>query len=226
MGVAGTDPDHEEQVFSSSLQRLKRHGCNLLLVGSVPGRTRLAAVRRLLGDETLRRKRVVAVTDESPDRTTRALDPIDARILDHASASGVRGSTTATAAHPHNPQVRRVESGLDALERALCEEIDHTERVAGSLDSGELRLSVDSLRPLLGSHHVESVGEFVEGVGDHVRAVDGMAHHVLPAPYDSEVVQSLTDSVDATIELRAKRSGPEQRWHLSDTELTTSWVDF
>jgi hypothetical protein len=225
MGIAGTDPDHEERVFSESLQRLKRHGCSLLLVGSVPGRTRLSAVRRLLGDDTLPRRRVVAVTDEAPRRITGLLGPNDARILDHASASGVRGATSTVPPATDDPRVRHVESGLDTLARAIGEEIDRIER-GRTLDSAELRLSVDSLRPLLGGHHVESVGEFVESVGDRVRAADGMAHHVLPAPYDSGVVQSLTDSVDATVELRAKRTGPEQRWHLPDADLTTSWIEF
>jgi hypothetical protein len=52
-----------------------------------------------------------------------------------------------------------------------------------------------------------------------------MAHYVVPAPYDSETVQSLRGHVDATVELRERRDGPEQRWYLSEPELTTPWVD-
>jgi hypothetical protein len=225
MGITGTDPDHEERVFSESLQRLKRQGCNLLLVGSVPGRTRLAAIRRLLGDDALHRRRIVALTDETPDRIGRVLDPVDTRILVHASASGVREAVTATPSASRSQRVREVGSGLDTLEGAISEEIDRIER-GDSLNPGELRVSVDSLRPLVGGHHVESVGEFVESVGDRVRAADGMAHHVLPVPYESAVVQSSTRHVDATVELRTGRSGPEQRWHLPEADLTTSWIEF
>jgi hypothetical protein len=224
MEIAGTDPRHEERAFTESLQRLKRHGCNLLLVGSVPGRTRAAAVRRLLGDETLRRERVVAATEESPDRITGRLEAPDARILDHASTSEVRGTTTRAVGVTRNPRVRQVKSGLDALERAIVEEIGRVER-AGGLRPGELRVSVDSLRPLLGTCSVESVGEFVDRVGERVRDADGMAHHVVPASYDSTVVQSLTEYVDATVELRARRDGSEQRWHLPGADLTTPWIE-
>jgi hypothetical protein len=215
MDAAGTDPDHERRVFSESLQRLKRHGCSLLLVGSVPDRIRVAAIRRLLGDDTPWRRRVVAVTGEGPDRVDTLLERTEARILDHASDAGPAPS--------RDPRVHPVESGLDALGDAIRAEIGRIE-AGGPLAPGELRLSVDGLAPLVGSHDVASVGAFVESVGDRVRAADGMAHYVVPAPYDSGAVQSLTARVDATVELRAGRTGPEQRWHLPGTGLTTPWL--
>jgi hypothetical protein len=222
--VVRTDPDHEQRAFSESLQRLKRHGCSLLLVGSVPRRTRTAAIQRLLGDDALRRRRVVAVTGKRGDRIGTHLERTDGRLLDHASGAVVRDTAVAAPAPTPSLRVRRVEAGLDALEEAIGAEIDHV-AAGGPLAPGELRLSVDGLVPLVERHDVVSVGQFVESVGDRVRTVDGMAHYVVPAPYDSETVQSLRGHVDATVELRERRDGPEQRWYLSEPELTTPWVD-
>lgn len=226
MSAAGTPPDHAERRVSESLQRLKRHGCSLLVVGSVSAETRAAAVQRLLGAERLRRRRIVAVTDGTADLTESLSQSPETFVLDHATEATTRDGTTGRRASPGASRHRRVAPGLDTLETAIRDEVDRLARLDGPLDAAELRLSVDSLRPLLRRHGVDAVGEFVDDVSTHVRAVDGMAHYVLPEPYDSAVVQSTSDHVDAVVELRARRDGPDQRWHLSDSGLTTPWIDF
>jgi hypothetical protein len=63
MHRAGTNCRFDEEQFTESLGRLKRAGCNLLVVGPVPDSVRLSAMSRFLGEPTADRRRLVVVTE-------------------------------------------------------------------------------------------------------------------------------------------------------------------
>jgi hypothetical protein len=58
---------------------------------------------------------------------------------------------------------------------------------------------------------------------DAVEDVSGVGCYVLPMARRSEAVADIEPLFDATVELRVGEAGPEQRWHLRDTEYTTDW---
>jgi hypothetical protein len=223
MHKAGTDCRFDEEQFTDSLRRLKREGCNLLVVGSVPDRVRLSAMSRFLGEPTADRRRLVVVTDRAPDRVEPLLPPnTDYCILDQPT--GLRASAAELSTDGGTSAgVRTVPAGLGALEAAIDEELWRL-TCSDVPGPGQVRLSVDSLVPLLEGHGEGAVRGFVDRVGARVRSVRGMAHYVLPVPGDAEPARAVVDSFDAVVELRAPGGRGEQRWHLPEQGLTTRWV--
>jgi hypothetical protein len=147
----------------------------------------------------------------------------DYSILDHPTGLRATSAVEVSTDGGTSSDVRTVPAGLSALEAAIDEELWRLTRSA-SPEPGQVRLSVDSLVPLLESHGVTAVRSFLDRVGARVRSVRGMAHYVLPVPGDSEPVREVVESFDAVIELRSPDGRPEQRWHLPDRDLTTRWV--
>jgi hypothetical protein len=118
---------------------------------------------------------------------------------------------------------------LPALRSALTDAIENTTEEADGLRPADLRVGVDSLDPLLEQYGEDVVKRCLDGVGEHVRDHNAMAHYVLTNGYDSDPVQSLVPSVDAVIELRTVcpdeyGHDAQQRWHVPQRDLTTEWA--
>lgn len=92
------------------------------------------------------------------------------------------------------------------------------------LDRAELRVCVDSVRPLVAADSVDHRA-FVETVRGEMKRRRGIAHFVLPGPADGEVARSLAPLFDVVVSLRT-RDGPEQRWHLRNVDYRTDWVRY
>lgn len=189
------------------LARLKRRGCNLLVVGSTDAATRRTASRRLFGDRDADRDHVLIAVGEAdpgpwlPDRG-RVIDaPVDTRSAAAATEPSASGA-------PSGPTQSVAAAVADAA--------------AGSGDEpGRFRLGVTALAPLL-----ESPGgsETVASLREAVRGVHGIGHYHLPAPVDAARTRAVAADFDAVVELRRTAEGPQERWHVDDAAVVTPWL--
>lgn len=226
-------PDGEVAAFHATLQRLKRGGCSLLVVGDAPRRVFTRASGAMLGDPDVRRWRVFALTDAAPESVRERLPAAaDAprslaettKVVNHALppqpiADDVGASTVTV------PEVSVGDPGLSGFRTELREAI--AEFGAQSRRPAEVRVAVDSLAPLLDHYDLGVVRRCLRAVGESVAEHAAMAHYILPEPYDGRRCQRLVDEFDAVIELRAAgedRADPQERWHLPDRETPTPWV--
>lgn len=206
-----SDSDADAATFSQELAALKRRGSTILVVGPVGEPTALHACRRLLGEGgPPPRRRVVATIDADPatDRRLPAgYDPSRVTVVE--SGVRTRGAN------------KMAESSLDheALEDDIFAAM--RDQAEGDLAPAELRICLDSLRPLVAADKRRSqtlLGRFADVVVDH-RAI---GHVHLPVPYDHPAVDLLASYVDAVVELR-DGDPPEQRWHLR-SGVETGWL--
>ncbi|WP_458206482.1 DUF7504 family protein [Haladaptatus sp. NG-SE-30] len=211
----------------SELARIKKTGGNLLLTGLVPDHVVDAASVQLLGRRAPDKTRVVAVHDRSVATADARLSRIGATtdeshiISLDAEARSATATTSATTDHHVTDDVGDLFEFQRKIDRTL-RKIDYDRR---GLEPAELRFCFDSLRPVLDEQGEDDVTEFLYGCFDAVKDVSGMAHYVLPTKRDTPQVATIEPLFDATVELRVTDTGPEQRWHLSDTEFTTDWFD-
>ncbi|MFC7166339.1 DUF7504 family protein [Halospeciosus flavus] len=217
--------DDAPLAFDEVLSRFKRCGCNLLVTGEVAQEVTALASRRLMGAPFEDRKRLLVLTDSEAKGVGAHLP--GAAVADDDSVKVVRqeiSSRSAATRAGSAPQSRTVGSDLQALEDAISEGISEFQMESDDLDPAELRLSVNSLYPLLVEHDYTEVTRFIRRVGDMVSDANGMAHYHLPVPEGSETVESVATLFDARVELR--RNGPkaEQRWHVPTYGQQTNWV--
>ena len=214
--------ESETAAFTSTLASLKRRGSNLLLVGTVGETTHADACGRLLGSDDAWRRRLFVRT-EGEGATARSPDADEAEVVryEHTTRSAAGASTASPTSPPTSDRSARTLTGLAETVDEAIEEIDDA---AGGLGPAELRACFDSLRPLLEEYPEHEVFRFVHSITAAVRTVNGMAHYHLPVPYDSATVRTLGPLFDAVIEVRSGPDGPQQRWHLRDTDVTTDWL--
>lgn len=227
--------------FFGLLNELKRSGCTLLVVGDAPRHAFTRASAQLLGERDAVRYRLVAATDATiesvverlpnPDEAPRPLAEMT-HVLNHA---GAPRSVTASP-DPDGPptladvpETRIADPQLTGLKSALVEGIEEFARDSGSLEPADLRVGVDSLKPLIGFYGAGVVRRCFRTVSHHATEHDAMAHYVLPEPYGDDDVQTLVHDVDAVIELRAVNPDEfghdaQQRWHVPSHDVSTDWT--
>ncbi|WP_458185033.1 DUF7504 family protein [Haladaptatus sp. NG-WS-4] len=209
------------------LARIKRLGGNLLVVGSVPDSVVDAASTLLLGETTCGRTRVFALHDRSVSTARSRLSMVgsvgeDAHIIDyHTDARSVSADEMVQV----GPTVERVEGDLDDFQAEIVSTIQRLDAERGGFDPAELRFCFDTLRPLVETHDDARTDAFLGPICEAVKDVSGMAHYILPIERDSPHVRAIATKFDAVVELKAGDAGPEQRWHLRDTDHTTRWFD-
>lgn len=237
-------PDEDLAVFQSRLRRLKREGCNLLVVGDAPRELFTRASASMLGDGDARRWRVFGLTDATPESVRNRLPAASVaprprsettKIVSHPIAS--QRTTDAAGTTAPVPEVTVSDVGLPEFRRELLDTIESFG--AQSHRPAEVRLSVDSLAPLFDRYDRESVRRFLRTVTDCIHDWNAMAHYVLPVAYDSDRCQRLVDEFDAVVELRTiserrDEKSPsddsprpyraEERWHLPESDATMPWV--
>jgi len=139
------------------------------------------------------------------------------------AGSSARGPTDSAS----SSTIRTISVGSDDLSdlRDRVEDaVASFEDESGDLSPGELRLCVDSMRPLVVDYDDQTVDRFLADLTETVESAGGMAHYHLPADYDSEVVGGVEPLFDATVEVRRSEARVEQRWHLSDPDFSTGWL--
>lgn len=218
--------------FGRLLREFKREGCNLLLVGRAPERVRRTARRRLLGSASERRYRLLVSAGgtlpslpeseafDAARKRTRSIEcDVDARTAAAASST--------TIADPRSTADRGpiAVDDLDALSERVRAEIASLERIDGGFGPGELRVSVDSLAPLLAATDEERLGSFLGELTSRVRIARGMGHYFLPVEYGSTTERAFRSHFDAVLEHRVANDGtPMERWHVPERDLTTRWI--
>lgn len=229
--------------FRRRLAELKRNGCNILLVGTD---ALDAACERLLGESSAGpRYRLFVTTDAGPVAAHAKLASVQsgpyrdsavvvnwdvdvrgATATDSTDQRGSPGDGTAVR-DSDGPAFREVFVGSDDLRElgtTVEDVVESFETQSGGLSPAELRVCFDSVTPLVADHEHRDVRRFLLGLTETVERFDGMAHYHLPAEYDSETVENLEPLFDAVVEVRHANREVEQRWHLDDPDITTSWL--
>lgn len=214
----------DSATFAQTLSELKRKGSNLLLVGESESAAHRTACRRLMGfDGDDPRRRVYVLTRGAEGC---------AAVPESASTASV-GSThlvrheDADAPEPIAPTVEEAvvdNDLLSALGTTVLGTVDGIEDET-QLDPGELRLCLDSVRPLLQHHRSETVFRLLHMVTSRVRQSTGMGHFHLRLDHENDYVRLLEPLFDATVEVRVDDGAVEQRWHLRDSEVTSDWLE-
>lgn len=216
--MAGATEGGEGEAFARTLSALKERGSNLLVVGTAHEEGHLPACERLFGEDTAGRRRLLVRTDgdcgtaPSDGEGTTSLVEFRSRWLNGGAAvDGV-------------PRQRVDGVSIDELEEAVLGELETLADAGERPDPGELRLCVDSLRPLLAEHSPGRVRRFVDRLAGRVAGVKGMGHFHLPAPSDDRHVPMLTSAVDAVVEVRVRHGEPQQRWHVFEGAVDSGWL--
>lgn len=237
----GEPPEDNFREFLNLLNELKATGCSLLVVGKPSRRVFAHASKHLFGDTDVVRYRLLTTTDApqesianrlpDPGETSRALSETT-HIINHA-ATPRSVTVSSDAATPRKltgiPETRVVDPQLEGLQNAIVEGIQEFQNRAFRLKSGDIRVGIDSLLPLIDQYEEDVIRRCLHTVNHHVREVNGMAHYVLPKPYDSDAVKTFADDVDAIIELRSTNTtkddhDAEERWHVPGQDITTEWT--
>lgn len=215
--MAGASESAEGAAFARTLSALKEQGSNLLVVGTTYERGHTAVCDRLLGEPDERRRRLLVRVDGQCGSVPHD-DGSDTRVVErrrpgfeHPPPSGA-------------DDVRVAKGGIDELERVAVEEFAAIEEECDDPEPAELRLCVDSLRPLLVEHGDERVKRFVDQLASRVSRADAMGHFHLPTTSSDKYVTMLTPEVDAVVEVRTKGGQPEQRWHVFDGAVDSGWL--
>ncbi len=213
--------------IESELGRLKRTGGNLLLSGDVPADVFEQLSAQFLGDTAYERTYLFALYGRGTDVARRQLsqanvNPDDARLLTHDAAvrSAAQAQPSERSSHLTSSPVT---GSFDEFETAVREEVFELQRQRLGLEPGELRFYFDSLQLLSNEEDTQTVTDSLKSITETVEEVSGMGQYVFPKAYESSSVQALEPLFDVTIELQIGEDGPEQRWHLHDTEYTTTW---
>lgn len=227
--------------FTSRLAALKRHGAAVLVTGEASEDARIAASRTLFGSTDERRRRVMLCLggDAGPDAylpdgvssgdaDVRAIvdDATVRRPTNTLTATGdstlfAADETTASPITTTTPTTG--EADIDDIEAALLDAIDEVVGDA-ALASGELRVGVTSLLPLVARFGVEAVHDLCASVAAAVRAHDGLVHFHYPLADAAARASRFASVADARVELRD--DALECLWHLAaeDGELTAGPV--
>ncbi|MFC7046460.1 hypothetical protein ACFQH6_14540 [Halobacteriaceae archaeon GCM10025711] len=219
------DDDLSVRRFVAALASLKDRGAALLVVGAVPDRVHDRASRRLLGDRTQVRRRLLVATDADPGY---AIDHFggagrgDLRVVRHRTGS--RSSAVGAHLAPESAAVDvTTTDDLTSLGTAVLDAVREFDRAADGLDAAELRVGVNSLAPLL-DHDDLVLFRFLHLLTGVVRNADGLVHVTLPVARDARVVRLLEPLFDGLVELRVTDEGPEQRWDLWQPDHPSAWL--
>lgn len=207
------DGENETRAFARSLSALKQRGCNLLIAGPVRDGTHLELSRQLMGTaDAESRWRLVVATDSYGvgTRCPETTDEDTCRVIDHRPAM----RSAAISANTSNPL------DVSALEREMLSAIDDFDVAAEGLSPGELRVCVDSLRPLVDMYGTNGIESFLDTVTERIGETNGMGHFHLPVELECEVVSELMPQFDILIELRPGK----HRWHLKEDDILTDWL--
>ncbi|GAA0200870.1 DUF7504 family protein [Haladaptatus pallidirubidus] len=213
--------------IESELGRLKRSGGNLLFTGDVPADVFEQLSAQFLGETAYDRTQLFALYGRDTDAARARLSRADANSeRAHLLTYEVPVRSTAQAPrndYPGQPSVSPVSGTIDDFRRAIDDKVFDLQYQRRGFEPGELRFCFDSLRLLFNEEDTRTVEEFLRTMTKTVDEVSGLGHYVFPNAYDSSSVQAIEPLFDVTIQLKIGETGPEQRWHLHNTEYTTTW---
>ncbi|UTF52586.1 DUF7504 family protein [Natronosalvus rutilus] len=203
--------------FAQALDRLKRNGSTVLVVGSSEQAAHEVACQRLLGTHTDSERHRLAVT--ARDATYRGhgcvCESTDARTrhIEH------------TVQPAQEPTIDMAGQPLATLGTDVIDAIREIESTEDGLDPAELRVCVDSIVPLLSEYDPEDVFKLLHITTTTVKSTTGMGHFHLPLARDHDAVNLFEPLFDAVVEVRRRDGRVEQRWHLRDYNVQSEWLE-
>ena len=197
------------EAFSRALSSLKERGMTVLVVGAEACGAHEAVCRRLLGDEGRPRHRVFVSVDADSRTHVESIVSADGsvRSIDY-----------------EHLRARTADDPLGALNLELIRTIDEVEDEAGTLAPGELRVCVDSVRPLLDVHDTEAVFRTIHAMTARIVGASGFGHVHLPVDASHEAATLFPPLFDAVVDVRTDGSVHEHRWRLRDEGVTSGWI--
>jgi hypothetical protein len=198
-----------EPAVTTTLPRLKREGCNLLVTGTVSVEAADRLTRRLLGSPGIDRTRILVRTDGT-----------------HPVTGLLPGGVS-----PDDPSVRHFDYSayaprpdpLASLGRDVVAAIDEFGSRSTPPVSGELRLAVTSLDPLVDDREWTAVERFLRRVTDAVVDARGMGHYRYLGSRADLSWLPVERLFDAFVDLR-EREAPEHRLSIPALE-PTGWTE-
>ncbi|WP_227377167.1 DUF7504 family protein [Haladaptatus halobius] len=214
--------------LQSELAQLKQDGGNVLVVGDVPDDVFTTARSFLSGEPKPTQYDLFALLDRSPaalqqHATPGQPTPSTGEILDcqiPVRSAGV--SEYPSEQQAQNTQITQIAGDLSDLRVALIQALARYEHDTEDSDVADLRLYIDSLRPILDDANID-VATFLRPIQQAVSAVGAVGYYLLSGDRNAPWIRELEADFDAVIELRIGTSGPEQRWSLRYTGYTTRW---
>ncbi|WP_458190733.1 DUF7504 family protein [Haladaptatus sp. NG-WS-4] len=212
--------------IESELGRLKRTGGNILLTGNIPEDVLNRVSAQFLGDSKFKRTSFFALygrdTEIAQTRLSQARGPSDrAHIVTHESIA--RSAADVQSNQPSQLSVSTVTESLEEFQTTIQDQLFDLQQQRNGFDPAELRFCFDSIQHLMEKEGAESVERFLTAIMEAIEDMRGLGHYILSDEYNSRSVQTIQSKFDVTIELKIGERGPEQRWHLHDTEHTTKW---
>lgn len=217
------------ETFADRLGALKQSGCNVLVLHG-PGDT--GRIREdLMGDSNERRRQLVVTTVGGTIEET-VSDAQSSAIIDATPTNTRSTSTTApgmTDAETDSDVIPRIrledDTDLSELARLIDQEINGFDAIADGLESGELRVCIDQVEPLVERTDEEAFFQFLHLVTTRIRDVNGMGHFHLSADTDESLITLIAPVFEICINVRTTANGVlQQRWRLRDTDIDTGWL--
>lgn len=212
--------------FAGRLQELKERGCAVLVTGDTAGDVHTEICRRLLGDDSVERRRRLLVFTNGTFGLEARLPPGGLGGEDTAviTTSNTRSAVVESVPSPTIDVVELEDASLEDLGLAIVDAIETIDERHGPLEPAELRFGLDSLCPLLDTHGEQAVFEFLTIVTRYLRANDALGHVHLPVERDEYVARLLSPLFEAVVEVRVRDGHHQQRWHLDDGAVTSRWL--
>lgn len=222
--------------FPATLDELKYRGCVILMSGDVGASIRARQTRRLFGDPTIDRERVLILTDtvrtQYIDNLPNGLSPDhpSVHLLNYREPLRAEVNDESTVPDPDAPILADSDSDvtvseLTDLRTTIMDTISMIESRSTPLAAGKLRLGLTDLSVLIDLYGIDRAETFVESVGTTVRDHRGMGFFHLAVANDDPVVRSLLPYFDIHI---AFRESPTVRarhcWYLTEYDLSSGWL--
>ncbi|MDF9747448.1 hypothetical protein NDI89_17830 [Natrinema sp. S1CR25-10] len=226
--LSGTDRvGRAGEGFSNELSRLKRQGTSVLVVGSVqPARHRDASQRLLSRGSDRVRRRVLVSTTSGPHHISRFVGDVDSdtlSVISYDPADPPVAARGAVSSRPSETGPTDVDTLTD-LGIAIANAIDAFEADANGLEPAEVRVSIDSLVPLLEAYGNQRVFKFLHLINGRTQHVGGMAQYHLPVDRDDRIVPTLSPLFDVVVELRERNGDAQERWVIDDGTYSSGWL--
>lgn len=220
---------HNREAFADTLMDLKHRGCCVLVTGQVNERIRAAQSRRLFGQSDRSRQRVLLLTEATPhlipQYLPKGITPTHASVttLDYTDQVRDLSSTISLLSQPWSDNNSEESASMTEYGTSLYDAITDAINTE-SLRPGELRLGVATLGVLIDTDGLPATQAFVRAVRTELLAIHGIGHFHFPGKPGTETCTALRPFIDIHIELRKHHDTPEHRWHLLETDHSTSWI--
>jgi hypothetical protein len=206
----------------------KQSGCNILLTGDVSVTAVARLVRRLMGDTSIERQRILALSNwDCQDINMLLPVGIDAtdptvRIV---GCDEMRQSLAHSSVVKQSRTVITNEDCLNEFSDAIHATINMCQSPDEQCNPGELRLCVATLSSLISRFGIKPVEVFCQTVLASVKDNCGIGMYYLPETNDSESISALSSYHDIQVEMKEqKRNQPKHRWRILDSDYTTEWM--